>query len=288
MNIACQQKRYFSPVTPEILRNRLGRQERNLRERLLVLDDGSSLIGACHVFYDCDEQIGYIAYLLSLPGEERTVWPPLLRAALSTFPRGQIVSMGSPYTPVYQSLEGRIQPLWGSTESLEIHSRDSLLIEFLAENGFTTKEHYFTMSKALTTSTRVDRDFELLRGADCWYNGYSWYGKTSSEEFGLRNEELSVLVQKKDGIVEGHVAWYPLRVLGRVAMCDLEVAAGKQRRGLGRALLLAALSQIHLAGYTSCELFLSPAQSPQALRLYLSEVFVVEEIWYEMVYQQKN
>lgn len=288
MNIACLHKRYYVPVNAKILRDRLGRISRNTRARLFVLDDGIRFIGACHVFYDYELEIGSIAYLLSLPGEESDVWPVLLSTAMQWFPNGRFVSMGSPYTPVYQSLEGRIQPLWGSTESMEIHSEDVLLLDFLTKNGFTAQEYYYTMCKPLPIDSSVENTFELLRGEECWYNGYSWHGNTSAEEFGLRNRELSVLLQKKDGLIEGHVAWYPLHVQNKAALCDLEVACKARRQGIGRALLRAAFYHMSQAGYTSCELFLCPSQSPNALRLYVSEGFIVEHVWYELRYHKKN
>lgn len=286
VNVACQHKRYFVPVNIETINHTLRRGTRKKLGSLLVLGDERLLRGACHVFYDAREEVGHMAYLLSLPGEEETTWPLLLKAALKHLPRATKISIGSPYTPIYHAVEGRIQPLWGSTENLEVHSKDTSLIKFLAENGFANQEHYFTMSKALCGSAcSIGCHYEILRGNDCWYNAYSWYGRTSAEEFGLRNTELSVLVQKIGHVVAGHTAWYPLRARARAALCDLEVATTRQGQGLGRALLTHTLAQMKLDGYTSCELFISPTQSPHAYALYQSSGFTIEATWYEMVYQ---
>ncbi|MBS3937259.1 MAG: GNAT family N-acetyltransferase [Peptococcaceae bacterium] len=286
MNVVCQHKRYFVPVNIETINQTLRRGTRKRFGSLIVLGDERLLKGACHVFYDASGQVGHMAYLLSLPGEEGTTWPLLLKAALKHLPRAIKISIGSPYTPLYHAVEGRIQPLWGSTENLEVYSEDTLLIKFLAENGFAPQEHYFTMSKALPAPVcAIGYPFEILRGAECWYNAYSWYGRSSAEEFGLRNAALSVLVQKIGHVVEGHTAWYPLRARARAALCDLEVAATRQGQGLGRALLTHTLEQMELDGYTSCELFISPTQSPHAYALYHSSGFTIEATWYEMVYQ---
>jgi len=293
MNECCQGKRHYHMVSREGIGKLLARGTREAAGKILVLSDESRPCGACHVFASNKGQEGYIAYLLSLPGEEHLVWPVLLDAAHSALSRAGNITIGSPYTPLYQAVEGRFQPLWGTTETLEVCSTDILLKEFLLHRGYALREDYVTMTKQLIgaqedSALRMGAPpagtvLELLRGDDCWYNAYDWYGQNSAGEFGLRNTSLRVLVLRKGHYIIGHTAWYPLRDAGGVALCDFEVSKKHRGRGLGSLLFNHTMRQLVLEGYLTCELFINPRQSPLAQALYHKAGFRQEALWHEMI-----
>lgn len=293
MNECCQSKRHYHVVSREEIGKLLARGTRETLGKLLVLSDESRPLGACHVFASNKGQHGYIAYLLSLPGEEHLVWPVLLDAAHSALSRASTITIGSPYTPLYQAVEGRFQPLWGGTETLEVCGTDVLLKEFLLHRGYTIREDYVTMTKQLL---EVQEDYspriksppasavlELLRGDDCWYNAYDWYGQNSAGEFGLRNNSLMVLALRRGHHIIGHTAWYPMRHAGGVALCDFEISKKHRGRGLGSLLLTHTLHQLGREGYLTCELFINPRQSPLAQALYHKTGFRDAVTWHEMI-----
>jgi len=293
MNECCQGKRHFQAVSREEIGKLLSRGTKEEAGKILVLSDESGPRGACHIFASNKGQQGYIAYLLAMPGEEHLVWPALLDAAHSALSRASTITIGSPYTPLYQAAEGRFQPLWGTVETLEICSTDILLKEFLLRRGYAIIEDYVTMTKQLL---EVQEDYspriksppagavlELLRGDDCWYNAYDWYGQNSAGEFGLRNASLRALVLRKGHRIVGHTAWYPMRHAGGVALCDFAVSKKHRGRGLGSMLFNHTMRQLVLEGYLTCELFIDPRQSPLAQTLYHKAGFREAALWHEMI-----
>ncbi|MBS3873574.1 MAG: GNAT family N-acetyltransferase [Firmicutes bacterium] len=292
MNACCQGKRNYSTVSRNEIRQILARGRRGTAGKLLMLSDEHRPLGACHVFTLGKERQGYLAYLLSVPGEEHMVWPLLIDAAHSALSAATSITIGSPYTPLYQAVEGRFQPLWGGTETLEVSGADTLLKEFLWQRGYVDRENYVTMTKQLsfleqdsTLSLRLLPDglvFEILRGDDCWYNAYDWYGQNSAGEFGLRNESLSAYVLRKGHRIIGHTAWYPMLQAGSAALCDFEVRREARGQGIGKLLLRHTLQQLRRDGYRTCELFVNPRQSPEAHALYHRASFQDEATWHEL------
>jgi len=293
MNECCRGKRHYQAISREEIGQVLARGTREDGGRLLVLSDESRLLGACHFFASHKGRQGYIAYLLSLPGEERLVWPALLDAAHDALSRASTISIGSPYTPLYQAVEGRFQPLWGSTETLEVCHADTLLKDFLQHRGYNIGEDYVTMTKQLREAQEgyapqsvlppAGATLELLRGEECWYNAYDWYGQNSLGEFGRRNNSLMVLLLRRGHYILGHTAWYPMRHVGGVALCDFEVSTEHRRRGLGVLLLTQTLHQLVREGYFECELLVNPRESPLALALYHKYGFRDAATWHEMI-----
>lgn len=286
MNKCCTSKRGFSRVTEGQLKEIWNRSNVQDVPGLVMVRHGGEVVGAVHGLYEPHDRTGYIAFILSLPGLEERVWPLLLSAVETNLNKAQVIRFGSPHTPLYQAAEGRFKPLWGSTEVLEVNSTDTKMLKFLELNGYVRQHEYVTMAKDLESLPVLNGiaslgKSERLQGDDCWYNAYSWYGKSSAEEFGLRRKELRAVVLRQDHEVLGHVAWYPLEQ-GVAAICDLEVTRAFRGQGLGKYLLHLALIDIREAGFESVELHTSRLLSPVGYALYQTTGFSVVATWVEL------
>ena len=306
INIACGDKRNFTPVTEQTLQALWSRNPTYANVGLLLVkDDNGALLGATHALYDSDAQIGYLPFLLSRPGHEDRVWPFLLSASEQYLKKASRLTIGSPYAPLYCALEGRFQPLWGTTEIMEPAETDYSLIAFLRERGFRLQQTYLTMTRAnkgdVTKGEENKRDgsfcsaeqkepsllfslFSLgrLQAAECWENNYLWYGQTAAEEFGLYNPALNVLLVRDDYRVIGHITWYPMRQANKAAICDLAVAKRHRGRGIGAYLLYSVLTRLYELGFSEVELCMTPTRSKAAYRLYLRAGFGPAATWLEM------
>ena len=303
INIACRDKRNFTSVTEQALETLWSRNPAHASTGLLLAtDDNGALLGATHALYDSDAQRGYLPFLISRPGFEDRVWPLLLSASERYFHQASRVTMGSPYTPLYCALEGRFQPLWGTTEIMEPAETDEKLIAFLKERSFRLQHAHLTMTKEtrgtrtkgtvpcvpLTKRTVPCVPLILLQGAECFENYYDWYGSTAPEEFGQPQSALNVLVAREDSQVIGHIAWYAMRQRGKAAICDLEVAKRHRRQGIGAYLVQSALTRLAESGFSEIELCTTPAVATAAHSLYLRTGFVPAAAWPEMSRRQKG
>ena len=308
INIACGDKRNFTPVTEQTLQALWSRNPTYANAGLLLVkDDNGALLGATHALYDSDAQIGYLPFLLSRPGHEDRVWPFLLSASEQYLKKASRLTIGSPYAPLYCALEGRFQPLWGTTEIMEPAETDAKLIAFLRERGFRLQQTYLTMTRATNGENKRDGSFcyskqeepsplftlfqkepsplfslDRLQGAECWENNYLWYGQTAAEEFGLYNPALNVLLVRDHYRVIGHITWYPMRQANKAAICDLAVAKRHRGRGIGAYLLYSVLTRLYELGFSEVELCMTPTRSKAAYRLYLRAGFGPAATWLEM------
>jgi len=293
INIACRDKRNFTPVTEQALEALWSRNPAHASTGLLLaMDDNGTLLGATHALYDSDAQRGYLPFLISRPGFEDRVWPLLLSASERYFDKASRVTMGSPYTPLYCALEGRFQPLWGTIEIMEPAETDEKLIAFLKERGFRLQHTHLTMTKE-TRGTRTKGTVPfvpliLLQGAECFENYYDWYGSTATEEFGQPQSAINALVAREDHQVIGHIAWYAMRQRGKAAICDLEVAKLHRRQGIGACLVQSALTRLAESGFSEIELCTTPAVATAAHSLYLRTGFVPVVAWLEMSRRQRG
>lgn len=286
MNICCSQKRGFSKVTAHQLANVWSRGEGLESAGLMLVKSDGVTVGASHGFYEPHDRTGFIAFIIAMPGLEDQVWPLLLSAVEYHLSKAQVIHVGSPHTPLYQAAEGRFRPLWGSTEVLEVDALDEHMLLFLELHGYKRQHEYVTMTRflkdlALPESMSCVGKVDRLSGDECWYNAYSWYGRSSSEEFGQRRAELRVIALLKGHKVLGHVAWYPLDG-SRAAICDLEITRSMRGQGLGKNMLLLALREIKATGFHSVELHTSAQLSPVGFGLYQKLGFSVETTWIEL------
>ncbi|MBT9154333.1 MAG: hypothetical protein DDT39_01004 [Firmicutes bacterium] len=288
MNITGGSKRNFTPVTEESLLRLWGRGPGYASDGLLLVrDDTGQLLGATHALYDSAAQRGYLPFLLSRPDYEDLVWPILLSASEDHLRRATRLSIGSPYTPLYCALEGRFQPLWGTTEVMEARETDARLTAFLRESGFRLRYTHLSLTINLKPLPDLNNPlpagrWETLRGAGCWENGYTWYGLTAAEEFGQHNHALNILLVREDYRVIGHITWYPMRQKGKAAICDVAVTKRLRGRGIGSYLLHSALTHLYQLGFSEVELCTTPALSKAAYRLYLRAGFETAATWLEM------
>jgi len=294
INSACRDKRNFVPVTERDLHAIWSRDASFGDEGLLLArDEAGRLIGATHALYDALTRRGYLPFLLAREGYEAAVWPQLLAASERHLATAASVRIGSPYTPLYHALEGRFQPLWGTTEVMEPADTDVGLTSFLGQRGFRVHRTHLAMTHNLSPMPAVDNPLPLsrcehLQGAECWSNSYAWYGQMASEEFGLYNHELNVFLVREGYRVIGHIAWYPMKQVGKVAISDLAVTRQLRGKGIGTYLLRWALVHLHLRGFTTAELCTTPKLSAAANRLYRRTGFVPTERWLEMILTTRN
>jgi len=288
INNCAAKKRNFTAINEEQLSSILARDQRYGIKGLLVAKQDEQVIGVTHVFCDNETSCGYIAYVLA---SDDAVWAQLLSAAEEHLQNAATVYIGSPETPLYHTLEGRFQPLWGSTELLEIDATDIELVSRLKNHGYTARQTHISMVLDLDgfcTDFDQSKATELLSGDDCWYNAYSWYGRSSAQEFGQRNKQLKVLLTRKSEKVMGHIAWYPMRDSNTAALCDLEVATPHRGKGLGKNLLRHGLTLMASQGFKRVELHTNPAESSVALHLYINHGFIKDATWYVCAKRMRN
>ncbi len=288
INIACAGKRNFTPVTEESLLTLWSRNPEYAHNGLLLVrDDNGGLLGATHALFDGCTRTGYLPFLLSRPGLEASVWPLLLSAGERHMHRASRILIGSPYTPLYCALEGRFQPLWGTTEVMEPEQNDEQLVGFLKAQGFRPRYTHLAMTidlKPLPTldNPRPEDRWEILQGEECWLNNYVWYGGSAAEEFGQYNPALHVLLVREDYNVVGHIAWYPMRESHKAAICDLAVMRRHRRQGIGSYLLRRALACMLQLGFSQAELCTTRNLGSAAYKLYLAAGFQTATAWLEM------
>lgn len=279
LNTTAAGKRNFSTVTDHELAAILSRDAALGLKGLFLAKDSGAVVGVTHALREGSQ--GFIAYLLALCPSVRG----LLMATAEEFLRSAaIICVGSPDTPLYHTVEGRFQPLWGSTEMLEVSSDDQGLIELLRQNGYKQAETHVSLVLDLKMFSPPDTALpfqgEYLRGDDCWYNAYNWYKQSSAEEFGLRNKALRVMLLRHNEKIKGHIAWYPMRDGRSSALCDLEVALPFRGQGFGKSLLQAGLVQMAAEGFSRVELHTHPEHSAVASELYKNTGFTLDATWY--------
>ena len=278
INTAAAGKRHFLPVTDREFASILDRDTTYGFKGLFVARDAGHVVGVTHAFRDHNQ--GFIAYLIALRPD---VTELLLATAEDYLRSASTIHVGSPETPLYHTVEGRFQPLWGSTEILEVSAGDQLLIELLRRSGYRVTETHVSLSLDLKTFSPLNSlpfPGEYLRGEECWYNAYSWYKQSSSQEFGQRNKALRVMLLRNNEKIKGHIAWYPMRDGLAAALCDLEVAMPFRGRGLGKLLLHAGLLQMRVEGFSQVELHTHPEQSAVANLLYKKTGFTLDATWF--------
>lgn len=269
LNTAAAGKRHFSPVTDREFASILDRDTTYGFKGLFVARDAGYIVGVTHAFRDHNQ--GFIAYLVAQSPEVSDL---LLSTAEDYLRPASTIHVGSPETPLYHTVEGRFQPLWGSTEMLEVSAGDQFLIELLRRSGYRVTETHVSQSLDLKTFSPPNAALpfmgEYLRGEECWYNAYSWYKQSSSQEFGQRNKALRVMLLRNNEKIKGHIAWYPMRDGLTAALCDLEVAIPFRGKGLGKLLLHTGLLQMAAEGFSRVELHAHPEHSAVANLLYNS------------------
>lgn len=279
LNTTAAGKRNFSAVTDYELAAILGRDAAYGYKGLFLAKDAGEVVGVTHAFREGSQ--GFVAYFLALCP---TVRQMLLAAAEDYLQSAATICVGSPSTPLYHTVEGRFQPLWGSTEMLEVNSDDQGLVELLRQNGYKPSETHVSLVLDLKIFSPRDTASpfpgEHLRGDECWYNAYSWYKQSSAQEFGLRNNKLRVILLRHNEKIKGHVAWYPMRDGLTSALCDLEVALPFRGRGFGKSLLHAGLMQMATEGFSRVELHTHPEHSAVAGELYKNTGFTLDATWY--------
>lgn len=278
-NKAAASKRNFAPVSDYSVATLLGRDTTYGYNGLFLAIENETVVGATHAFRDGSQ--GYIAYLLALCPSVRE---RLLATAEDYLRPVTTIFVGSPDTPLYHTIEGRFQPLWGSTEMLEVSAEDHALIELLSLQGYKRIETHVSLVLDLKTfsqaATVAPFQGEYLRGDECWYNAYNWYRQSSAQEFGQRNQLLRVMLLRNNEKIKGHIAWYPMRDGLTSALCDLEVAMPYQGKGLGKHLLHRGLMQMATEGFSRVELHTHPEHSAVANELYKNTGFKVDATWY--------
>ena len=321
MNIACRDKRNFTPVTEQSLQALWSRNPAYASAGLLLAkSDEGTLLGATHALYDADAKKGYLPFLLSRPGVEERVWPLLLSACeryLEEALRVTSVTIGAPYTPLYCAREGRFQPLWGTTEVMEPVETDEKLLVFLGERGFRLRRKHLTMTKVInggidspqrhrehggepreTRGTVLETGGTVLRGnigdqvraktkrtvPFVFLQGAECWQNNYDWYGATAAEEFGQpnYAAREDYRVMGHIAWYAMRQCGKAAICDLEVAKQHRRQGIGSYLVHSALAHLAERGFSEVELCTTPAQSRAAYRLYLKCGFTPACAWLEM------
>ena len=279
INSAAANKRNFAPISDLEFATILGRDATYGYQGLFFAQDAGAVVGVAHAFRDGTQ--GFIAYLLALCPNATNL---LLTAAEDYLQTAATIYVGSPETPLYHTVEGRFQPLWGSTEMLEVSSDDHNLIELLQKRGYSQTETHVSLVLDLKVYSPPDSVLpfqgEYLRGDECWYNAYSWYKQSSDQEFGKRNNELRVMLLRQNEKIKGHIAWYPMRDGLTAALCDLEVAIPFRGRGFGKSLVHAGLMQMAAEGFSRVELHTNPADSAVANELYKNTGFTLDATWY--------
>lgn len=285
INTAAIGKRSFCPITSDYLTTLFARDPAHGMRGMLLAIENDEIVGLTHALIDKVNELGYIPYLLAKDNKV-PILNLLLESAEQQLSTASRIEFSGTETPLYHTVEGRFQPLWGSTEMLEVNTADCSLLAFLQSKGYRRAEihvsYMLPLSDYLSQGAPSPIAHEYLVGDEVWYNAYNWYKRSSSQEFGLRNKQLRVIVLRAKHYVSGHIAWYPMRDGLTAALCDLEVVPALRGRGLGRNLLRLGLDFIKREGFKRVELHTLPKESPVACKLYESLGFTVDATWHSL------
>jgi GNAT superfamily N-acetyltransferase len=203
------------------------------------------------------------------------------------------VLVGDYDVPLYHTLEGPRQPLWGDTEIMGVAESDSGLIDFFARRGYRRmpqEGQEITMLAALGRRSRPPQPplepvgLRVVRLSDSspWNGLIAWYPSGAPTGyvhrfFGAYRHQ--VLALARDDTITSQAEWYPMRQPGRVALFDFQVAQDDRGKSLGTYLLDEFLWQVSDAGYKEVELHTHTVKNALAYEMYQRRGFRTVESW---------
>jgi GNAT superfamily N-acetyltransferase len=307
-------QRNFHPIDEETFRRRvLDAPATNAAGLILAWreDHGASrqLVGIVHAFrpppatglYQNWTPNHYIALLYVRPAFRRQgIGSRLLQAAESWLYYCP-VHFASQAQPVYGVVEGPRSPLFGSSERMGLSATNGLLIDFLAKRGYLSIEIGDVSMERVDTTTPDAPDFppslakrglQLIQFSHCHpFAGeeptklptVSQWGNNQGDPYG------GVGLVDQQGVLRGHLAWYPMAQTGKVALINFRVDPAFRGQGAGKFLLDWGLREMIRGGdkegnpVQQVELHTHLQQNANAVRLYRSRGFEVVDAWVNLV-----
>jgi ribosomal protein S18 acetylase RimI-like enzyme len=204
---------------------------------------------------------------------------------------GSRIHAGGYWVPLYHTLEGPRQPLWGDSEIIGISERNGACRSFFLKHRYREVEdegQEITMTAALGRRSEPRKpQLAALGLREVRLNQNTpWRGRIlhypsehigyGYERFGPYRWEAVVLV--RDDTITSQLEWYPMREDDNVALWDLRVGEDDRGRGLGSYLLDRALYTMSL-DYGNVELHTNTDRNARAVAMYRRRGFRIAEKW---------
>ena len=203
-------------------------------------------------------------------------------------------------TPCYGCAEGPRPPFFGSTQRMGVNTKDSELLHFLANRGYSVIDPGEISLTAELNGARLQRPVEIDRlapdlrmeridhttpfpFAEPWDRREyaSWITGSNYPYMGI------VLVDETNEL-RGHLCWYPLKASLKAGIYSFWVTPVLRGKGLGAYLLDHALAEMrkhtHLGGpYAYAEVQSHLVRHDAAVALYESRGFQIDDAWVTLV-----
>lgn len=275
-------------------------------------DPQATLVGMVHAFRPPPDTPVYnqwgrhhtLALIYVVPEMRRQgIGARLLRAAENWLYYCPIF-VASQAQPCYGTLEAPQSPFFGSTQRLGISPSDGDLIRFLAHRGYRPHdpgEVSLRLESLGAPPLPTAPDLQVLGlqlqpfgdqapftgreqpgRHDFSYCADSYCADTHSPPY------AGYAITDADGLLWGHISWYPMRRAGWAAIANFWLAPRLRRRGLGRYLLASALHEMAHApaprgGFHAVEVQSHVVHHAVAVALYEQHGFRIDETWVSLV-----
>lgn len=210
------------------------------------------------------------------------------------------VDIGGQALPCYGGVEGPRAPFFGTPQHLGVSARDTDLLRFLSRRGYAVVQPG-DVSLTLDVAGRsvappkapwlVSLGLRLLAiSHEAPFTGHEEPDRVEYTLWGDNggNPYAGLVLADGDGLLRGAISWHPMADAGRAGIFGLWIAPELRGRGLGAFLLDQALCEMSTApaprgGYASVEVLTHLVRHANAVGLYESRGFQVDEAWVHLV-----
>jgi len=298
-NRSFSDRRNFFPITETHFRNRVLEKKTAVEAfdptTFLLVREGEEIIGVLHGGVRVEElcrtlhstwpggEQAYIAlYHVREENRNRGVGSALWRRFYEVAGEGrQLVVDGQCINPFYGNSEGPFTPFWGTPEGISVSWADSGTKKFLARKGFAPRFKAVQMELDVPHAEYegpVPSGFDLKVVNDYYPDLGVTYGVAQRYDNG---GEFTCAVVLSHGKTVAVLSWFPLKEIdpSRYAIYEAMVMDEYQGKGLGRALVAAAIEWFRSKKASTCDVLTLPEISRPAYELYTRAGFTPCQNW---------
>jgi GNAT superfamily N-acetyltransferase len=286
--------RNFWPITEEVFRRRVTEKRTAVEafepHGFIVARAGGRIVGLAHAGIHPEAVCraawddwpggdqGYLALLHVDPAwRRRGIGTELWHRARAAVERAARFAVDTAcLNPFYGNSEGPITPFWGTPEGIGMPWEDAQTRSFLARRGYAPRVKAVQLEWRPGRHAGIDARAELGRaGLTLEFRedripvvGQPLDGPSRCG----REYEYECALAISEGVVRGMVVTYPMREAGDGVwgIYEMEVERERRGRGIGRALVAAAMERVLARGGRRCDVVTIPQLSPGAQRVYES------------------